>query len=100
MLITKLHPESRVQTRSVSQRWNRMLSLSALALSSTFFGSRIVHNQLDALVTRKMANDFRVDPWDRFKFSRPIIEIMRPCKPGGSVRLPLGRETTTRQTGS
>ena len=65
-------------------------------LAGTFFGGRIVHYQLNALVPHKMANDFRIDPWDRFKFSRPIIEIVRPCKPGGSVRLPLGGETVTR----
>src|SRR5437762_2440135 len=53
---------------------------------------RIIDDQLDALMPRMMANDFRVDPRDRLELAGPVIAIMRPRQPGGPVRLPFGRE--------
>ena len=53
------------------------------------FRSRIVDDELDAFMPGQMADDFRVDPRDRLKLSRPVITIMRPCQPGGLVRLPF-----------
>src|SRR5712691_10778251 len=47
--------------------------------AGSFLGSCIIHNQLDAFMPHEVANDFRVDPRDRFKFPRPIVVIMRPC---------------------
>jgi len=59
--------------------------------AGVFLGRSIGDDQFDSFVSRKIANDFRVDPRDRFKLSRPVVAIVRPGQPGSLVRLPLGR---------
>src|SRR5581483_462055 len=56
-------------------------------------GSDVIHDEIDALVLRQIANDFRVDPWNGLELSRPVVFEMGPCEPSGGVRFPLGGET-------
>jgi len=58
-------------------------------LSSMLFSGQIVDDQLDSLMPPQMTNNFSIDPGDGFKFSRPIAAVVRPCQPGGGVRLPF-----------
>ena len=96
---TNVHPESRVQTRFVGQRWKRIFSLRALALvqilRARFFGRRIIDDQFDPLVPRQMANDFGVHPWNGLELARPVVAVVRPSQPGGVVRLPFGGHAVT-----
>ena len=59
-------------------------------LADFSFRRDIANDQLDALVSRQIANDLRIDPRDRLKFPRPIAVVVGPCKPGRGVRLPFG----------
>jgi hypothetical protein len=43
----------------------------------------------------QMANDFGVDPWDRFEFAGPIGAVVWPGEPGGGMGLPFGGHAVT-----
>src|SRR5579872_509082 len=68
-------------------------------LASLFRGPGVVDDQLNPLMPCQIANDFSVDPWDRFEPARPIAVIVRPCQPCGSVRLPLGGHAVAERSG-
>src|SRR5208283_5406876 len=60
----------------------------------------IIDKDVDAFHAREMANDFRVDQWDRLEFARPVGAIMGPRDPGCLVPLPLGRHAVAKRGGS
>jgi hypothetical protein len=77
-----------VKTNIVVQSICALQSLACEPLSGCIFD-----NEFDALVPAKIANDLRIDPRNRLEFPRPIQLVMRPRKPGGSMRLPFGGHT-------
>ena len=99
----KMQPESRVHTRSVRQRWKTTLSESASAFSRTALALSLrtlaVDDQIDALMPRQIADDLGIDPRNRLELPRPVAVEMRPGKPGGRVRLPLGRHAVAERGG-
>src|SRR5205823_15007626 len=58
--VTKVQPESRVQTRSVGQRWKRTLSLSAFALSRVFRARLSAEASFTIRSTRSWRVRFRI----------------------------------------
>ena len=58
--------------------------------ASSAFHRRVFHEDSYALDLREVANDVRVNPGDRRKFSRPVGFFVRPGEPCGRVRLPFG----------
>ena len=97
---TKVQPESRVQTRSVGQRWKRTFLFRAFAslqdLARALFRKRVVDDQVDAFVTGEVADDFGVDPRDGLEFPGPVAAVVGPGEPGGGVGLPFGRHAVAR----
>jgi hypothetical protein len=73
--------EAHIRYRRVSEQQH---------LACLLLGRRIIHDQLDAFVPRQIADDFGVNPRDRFEFSRPVVAMVGPCQPGCGVRLPFG----------
>ncbi len=59
-------------------------------LPNLAFGCTIVDDQFDALVSREIADDLGVDPWNRRELAGPIAVIVGPRQPGGGVGLPFG----------
>jgi len=52
-------------------------------------GRGVIDDQLDPLVPREIANDFRVDPGNRLKLAGPVAVIVRPGQPGSGVEFPF-----------
>jgi hypothetical protein len=53
--------------------------------------SGIVDDQFNPFVASQVADDFPVNPWDRFKLSGPIVAMVGPSQPSGVMRFPFGR---------
>jgi hypothetical protein len=60
------------------------------------FYRSILNYEFDPLVRRQVANDFRIDPRDRLKLSRPVVSAVRPSEPSRGVRFPLGGHAVLR----
>src|SRR5581483_3544549 len=52
--------------------------------------SRVVDKNVHVLNAGEPAHDLAVHPWNRLKLLRPVLRIVRPGDPGGSMRSPLG----------
>ena len=63
--------------------------------SRLLFGRWISYDQVDGFVLAEAADDFGVDPRNRFEFARPVAAVMGPGQPGRSVGLPLGGHAVT-----
>ena len=59
-------------------------------IASTFLRSHIVDQNVDSFDSGEVADDIAIDPGNGLEFPWPVFWIMRPCDPGGGVRLPLG----------
>ena len=55
-----------------------------------FFGLSVLDQDVDPLARHQQADDFGIDPRDGLELAGPIFTVVRPGKPGGLVRLPLG----------
>ena len=56
----------------------------------TLFRTRVIDDQVDALMPGQVADDFGIDPRDRVELTRPVAAKMRPGEPCGFMRLPFG----------
>ena len=53
------------------------------------FSTGILNDQLYPLISAQIANNLRINPWNRFELPWPIEFVMRPRQPGCGVRLPF-----------
>jgi hypothetical protein len=54
------------------------------------FGVGIVDENVDGFYLGEVADDFGVDPGNGLEFSGPVLGVVGPRDPRGSVRSPLG----------
>src|SRR5208283_22952 len=59
------------------------------------FPTGVIDDQVHPLMPRQVADNLGVDPRNRRELSRPVAAEMRPGKPCGLVRLPLGRHAVS-----
>src|SRR5258708_27013348 len=64
-------------------------------VAHTRFRGAILDEQIDALDTREVTNDFCVGPGDGGEFAGPVRLFVRPPEPGGFMMLPLGGHPAT-----
>ena len=67
------------------------------SFSSVTLRNGILHDQLNALVWRKIANDLGKYPGYGLELARPVGLMMWPCQPGCRVWLPLRGHKKTRR---
>src|SRR5579859_1348122 len=53
--------------------------------------SRVLHDQVDALVFRQIADDLGIDPRDRLELLWPVILMVRPGEPSRRMGFPFRR---------
>ncbi len=57
--------------------------------SNFTFNRRSFDQDADLLHSREVADNLRVDPWNRRELAGPVAGFMRPREPGGLVAFPF-----------
>ena len=89
-------PWSRAHASFVGKRWNRSRSGGATSASSVAHVAlvvRVEHIDIDGLAFGERADERGHRGLDAREHAGPAIAVVRPRKPRGLVRLPLGRHT-------